>query len=69
MLAFIEEFGLEAGLFCIIGEGVKIHIEPVERLTKNILVLHLVVYLTIIIISQIDHHTSVFFLIQIAEVA
>lgn len=69
MLTFIEEFGLEAGLFCIIGEGIKIHIEPVERLTKNILVLHLVVYLTIIIISQIDHHTSVFFLIQIAEVA
>ena len=30
MLAFIEEFGFKAGLFCVMGQGIEVHIEPVE---------------------------------------
>lgn len=59
MLAFIEEFGFEAGLFCVIGESVEIHIKPIERFTQYVLVLHLIVDLTIIIVSKIDHHAAV----------
>ena len=68
MLAFIEEFGLEAGLFCIIGQGVKIHIQPIERFSLYILILHLIVDLTIIVIGKVYHEASILFLIKIFEV-
>ena len=69
MLAFIEEFGFKAGLFCVMGQGIEVHIEPVERLSLYILILHLIVDLAVIVACQVYLKAAVFFLIEILEVA
>ena len=69
MLAFIEEFGFQAGLFCVISQSIKVYIEPIKRFAEYILVLHLIIYLTVIVVSQVNHHTSVLLFIEILQIA
>jgi hypothetical protein len=41
MFAFLHQLGLETILVGIIGEGLEIHIKPIERFALHLLVLHL----------------------------
>ena len=69
MLSFSEKFGLESVLLRIKCKSIKIDIKPVERFTKYIFVLHLVVQQAIIIVCQVYHEAAVLLLEKIAKVA
>ena len=69
MLPFRYKFDFKAVLLCIEGQRVKVDVEPVERLSQHIPLLHLIVQKAIIVISQVNHEAAVLLLEKIAEVA
>ena len=68
VLTFCNQFSFETILFSIESKGFKIQIQPIKGPARNILIFHLIVNLTVIIICQIDHEASIFFLKKITQV-
>ena len=54
MFALFYHFGLEAIVGSIGTEGLEVDIQPVERITLNVFVLHAEVDFSIIISGQVD---------------
>ena len=59
MLAFLHQLGLEAIFVGIIGECLEIDVEPVERFTLHLLILHTEIDFAIITTCQVDEEASV----------
>lgn len=62
MFALFYYFGLEAIVDNIDTEGLKVDIQPVERIALNVFVLHTEVDFSIMISGKVDRETLVFIL-------
>ena len=68
MFAFCHEFAMQAAGFGDGFEQWEIYVEPVETVSLNVFVNHLIIHFTIVGTIQIDVETSVFILVDIFEV-
>ena len=68
MFSFSHEFALQAAAFGDGFEQWEIYVEPVETVSLNVFVNHLIIHFTIVGTIQIDVETSVFILVDIFEV-
>lgn len=68
MFAFCHEFSMQTAGFGDGFEQWEIYVEPVETVSLNVFVNHLIIHFTIVGTIQIDVETSVFIFVDIFEV-